>query len=258
MVEYGVVGGWDLAQAASRAGYAFAETSVRTLLAPLDPVTVFESQLSRLGASPLPYPVLHGFVPPSLPILGPEAVASALAEYATITLERAEQAGIRIIVFGSGKARRRPEGVNQGTAMQQLQEFCAMAAGKASQHGVTIALEPLCQGESNTLNTVAECARLVRTLGHPSLRLLVDTYHFLLEGDRPEDLVANLDLLCHVHIGTAPGRLAPGSESCPALPTLLGALRGGGYGGRISIEATIRRPEIELPRALKLLQEWLS
>ncbi len=50
--------------------------------------------------------------------------------------------GIGIIVFGSGGARRIPEGFDRQRAHGQLVAFCRMVGPIAREHGVIIAVEP--------------------------------------------------------------------------------------------------------------------
>jgi len=127
-----------------------------------------------------------------------------------------------------------------------------MFAPIAQRHGVVVAMEPLNRQECNVLNTVGECAAMVREVAHPGLRLLVDAYHLLRDGDSCADIAANGDLLRHVHIATIPNRLAPGAEPCDFSP-FFDALIKAGYNGRLSIEGNIPSPESVLPPALSLM-----
>ncbi|HRU06789.1 MAG TPA: sugar phosphate isomerase/epimerase family protein, partial [Candidatus Brocadiia bacterium] len=169
------------------------------------------------------------------------------------TMKRAEEAKVDVIVFGSGGARRIPEGFDAKVAHEQLVAFSGMLASLASNHGVTVVVEPLNKGSSNVLLTVAESAALVREVGHPSLRLLVDAFHFMLDDNDYESLVKNGYLLSHAHIATVPTRLPPGGEPCDFGP-FFAALAKGGYSGRISIEAKIPNPEADLAKALKVMK----
>ena len=167
---------------------------------------------------------------------------------------RAGQAGVEVIVFGSGGARQIPDGFDAREAHAQLVRFCSLVAPIARHHGVTVVVEPLNRRECNVLTTVGECAALVREVAHPGLRLLVDAFHFLRDNDSIEDLVANADLLAHVHVATTANRLAPGAEPCD-LKAFFKALARGGYNGRVSIEGSIPNPAKELPAALALLRQ---
>ncbi len=252
-MQFGVCGDPVMAAAAARASYDFAEWSVGALLKPRESSDAFRAALGQARAAGLPFPVVNCFVPGDLKITGPEVNLPALRTYVTTTCERAEQAGVEVIVFGSGGARRIPDGFDVQAAHRQLVSFASMVAPIAGDHGVVIVVEPLCRAECNVLNTVAECAALVREVAHPALRLLVDHFHWFKDGDSYKDIVAQADLLFHVHIATGVNRLTPGAEPCDLGP-FFAALAEGGYEGRVSIEARIDDPATELPAALSLMR----
>lgn len=253
MMQYGVCGAPPLAASAALAAFDFAEWSVEAILKPREPASAFLTALEEARAAKLPYPVLNCFVPGDLKITGPQVNATELQTYVTTVFERAEQAGVEVIVFGSGGARRIPEGFEPEAAHDQLVRFGAMLAPIAARHGVTVVVEPLNRQECNVLTTVRECAALVREVAHPGLRLLVDAYHLLRDNDSYDDIVAHGDLLAHVHMATVPNRLAPGAEPCAFMP-FFAALAKAGYNGRISIEGTIPDIEKDLPAALSLMR----
>lgn len=252
-MQYGVCGDPSVAACAAQAAFDFAEWSVGALLKPREPQAAFQAALAEVRAAKLPYPVLNCFVPADLKITGPQVNAAELQKYVATTCARAELAGVKVIVFGSGGARQVPQGFDQQEAHAQLVRFCAMLAPIAWQHGVTVVVEPLNRQECNVLTTVGECATLVREVAHPGLRLLVDAYHFFRDNDSYEDLVMHGDLLAHVHIATVSNRLAPGAEPCDFAP-FFAALAKAGYNGRISIEGSIPNPETALPAAIALMR----
>lgn len=251
-MQYGVCGGLDLAPVAQACGYDYLEASVGGVLKPLEPEAVFEDVLRVVAAMPLPCPALNCFVPANLKLVGPAVDLPALEAYVTTVFRRAQRAGVRTIVFGSGGARQVPEGCDRLEAWSQLVAFGRMFAPIAARHGVTVAVEPLNRRETNIVNTLAEGAALVRAINQPAVRLLVDAYHWLLEGDSADDLVAHGSLLAHVHIATVPNRLAPGVEPCDLQP-FFHALAAAGYAGRISFEGKLTDPAVVLPSALALM-----
>jgi sugar phosphate isomerase/epimerase len=133
-----------------------------------------------------------------------------------------------------------------------------MIAPIAQEHGVTVAVEPLNRKDCNILNTVSETAAVVQAVDHPAIRLLVDSYHLMLDHDRYDDIVKYGDLLAHAHIATVPNRLAPAAEDCD-LSHFFAALKQANYQGRISIESNnIPNPATVLPSALKLMRDLSS
>lgn len=256
-MQYGVCGGLPMNVSAADARYDFAEWTVASLLKPRETDEAFRAGLKEAHAARLPYPVVNCFIPGDLKITGPEVNTEALKQYVTTTFQRAEQAKVEVIVFGSGGARRVPDGFDPATARRQIVTFCTMFAPLAQRHGVTVVAEPLNRQECNIMNTVAECAALVKEVAHPAFRLLVDAYHLMRDGDSYADIVTHGALLAHVHLATVPKRLAPGAEPCDLAP-FFAALKKAGYNGRVSIEGSIPNPASELPVALEMMKRLES
>lgn len=253
-MRYGVCGGPEIAGVVADAGFEFLEMGVGKFLKPREDEAAFREMLSAARAMPIPCEACNGFVPGDLKITGPDADLAALKEYVTTACRRAGEAGVRTIVFGSGGARQIPDGFGREEAHGQLVAFCRMLGPIAEEHAVTIAVEPLNSHDCNVLTSVGEAAVLVRETDHPAIRLLVDAYHWGVDNDSAEDIVANGSLLAHVHIAT-PARRAPGAEECDFGP-FFDALKRSGYDGRVSIEAGLSDPARDLPRALETLQAF--
>jgi sugar phosphate isomerase/epimerase len=251
---WGVCGDPAMARIARQAGYDYFEWSVGGLLHPREEESVFQAALAQVKEVNLPCPALNVFVPGDLKITGPEANLEALERYVSTALYRAEIAGVETIVFGSGGARRIPDGCDRAVAHRQLVNFCQMLGPIACQHGVTIVIEPLNVGETNVLNTVGEGGDLAREVNHPNIRLLVDGYHWGKDHDTAEGILKNAPLLRHAHIATAEGRRPPHvGDECG---DFLQVLKSAGYQGRVSIEGNIEHPAEELPAAFEILQKW--
>lgn len=104
------------------------------------------------------------------------------------------------IVFGSLQGRRSDEPDKQiGEA--RIRDALAEIGERATQAGVTLAFEPVNHMEVGFHNTLAEAERLVRKLGLPGVKLMVDTFHMNIEeADMTEPLARVADLLSHVHL----------------------------------------------------------
>lgn len=253
-MQFGVCGGSELAPVAAEAGFDYLEGSVAGCLKPREPDAVFEAELSALRALALPMKAVNSFLPGDLKISGPEAVPEAARAYACTALRRAAQAGIETIVFGSGGARRCPEGWDPGRAFEQVAAFLRGIAPVAESCGVTLVVEPLRSKECNLVTTVARGAELARAAGSSHVRLLVDGFHWAMEQDSGADIAANGALLRHAHLATLPNRLAPGGEDYDFGP-FFRALRRAGYDGRVSIEGRFEPTTAVLARALALLRQ---
>lgn len=252
-MQFGVCGGPELARLARDAGYDYFEWSVGALLCPREDERVFATALAQARAVGLPFPTANVFIPADLKITGPAIDEPALHAYAATALRRAQAASLELIVFGSGAARRVPDGFDRARAWQQLIRFGRWLAGEAAARGLTIAVEPLNTGETNILNTAEEGAALVREVNHPAFRLLVDGYHWAVDHNSPAGITANAGLIAHAHVAAAEGRVAP-HPGDPCAP-FFAALRQAGYQGRVSFEGNLHDPAVELQRALAIMRQ---
>jgi sugar phosphate isomerase/epimerase len=241
MFRIGCCGEIDADGALQAAGFDFCEVNVQTCLVPLAAEAAFVPRLEAMLASKLPCEAANCFLPGHLKATGPEVDLGRLLAYAGTACERARRAGIGLIVFGSGGARQVPTGFPMVRALEQLAEFARRLGPLAAASGVTVVMEHLAAGECNILNTVPECARIVAAANHPNVRLLADSYHWLMEHETPATLIPLVPQIAHVHLATAPARVEPGAEPCDFMP-FLRALRRGGYGGAWSIECLWRHP----------------
>ncbi len=254
-MRYGVCVDPQMASAVAAAGFDFIELNVQGHLKTMEEEPAFSAELARIKAAPLPAIAANSFVPGNLKITGPEPASDAALEaYARRTFKRAHAAGVATVVFGSGGARAIPDGFDRGQAWEQLVRFGKMLGPVAEKYGVTVVVEPLnkTRGECNVLTSVGESAQYVKDVDHPSMMLLVDGYHWGLDNDSYDDLVANAYLLRHVHIATVEHRLPPGFEPSD-FSSFFRALKAGGYDGPISIEAKWDNVEEQAEHAYAVL-----
>ena len=180
--------------------------------------------------------------------------AKRLERYMKTALQRAEQVGIRVIVFGSGSARACPPDYSRADAVQQIREHLSQWSEWAQDHGVQIVLEPLRYEETNTLNTVTEAGKLVATIDRPGARLLADVYHMACNNESPEDILPWSSLLSHIHVAEKQERAAPGRHGEDFRP-YFAALHQAGYDRRISIECNWQNLATEVGPAIQTLRE---
>lgn len=252
-MRFGVCAGLEAAGVFRDAGYRFLELNVQRDLMPDAPAGAFEPQAERIRSSELPCEAANCFLPADCRLTGPDVDEAGLRRYAATALERAATVGIRTVVFGSGGARRIPDGFSRERAGAQLRSFGAWLGERAGEQGVTVVVEPLNRLECNVLNTLAESAAYVRAVGSPNLQLLADAFHWSREAESADAVVQAGPLLRHVHIATYSARRAPGAEPCDFEP-FFAALREGGYDGRVSIEGRWEDPRREAAAALDAMR----
>jgi D-psicose/D-tagatose/L-ribulose 3-epimerase len=115
-------------------------------------------------------------------------------------------------------------------------EYLREVAPYAEERGVTIVLEYLNRFEMYLTNTAADLAALVREVGHPSVRMMYDTFHAHIEEKDPRSaLQACKDVLVHVHLSEN-DRSTPGAGQVEWEETFA-ALKEIDYDGWVVIEA---------------------
>ena len=160
-----------------------------------------------------------------------------LKDYCDKTFYKLAELGIKLAVFGSGKAKHVPDGFDRQKAWEQLYELGTLLSDEAKQYGQTVVVEPLRFEEVNIVNTVVEGAEYCRVVGRDNFKLLVDFYHFNSNGEDWATLEQNKDLLCHTHIATPVKRSRPQTEEEWAFfARCMSALKNIGYTGRMSFE----------------------
>ena len=192
-------------------------------------------------------------LPGELRVVGEQVDLARLDAYFGLTFARAQRLGAKVIVFGSGDARRVPEGFRFADAWRQLAQLLRMVDAHAARHGLRVALEPLCRDECNILNSVAEAIALSSLVQLDRVGVLGDTYHMALVGEPLEAFAhAGPDLL-HVHMANPVGRRYPLPGDGQDYAALFSALRCAGYDGRVSIEARTDDPVADAAAAFSLL-----
>ncbi|RME63297.1 MAG: sugar phosphate isomerase/epimerase, partial [Caldilineae bacterium] len=196
-MQFGVCTGIENAGAAANAGFDFVECTVRSLRPEEDEFGPIQAQYA---AAPLPTPVFNVFVPGTIKLTGPQVEWPTVQDYVERSLARVAAVGGRQVVFGSGGARRVPEGFPRAEAEEQLVRFLRLTGDAAAAHGITIVIEPLNRRESNIINSVPEGVELAKRADHPNIQVLADLYHMMMDGEPLENVVTCGAWLKHIHV----------------------------------------------------------
>jgi len=244
----------DMLAAAKCAGFAYAELNISAVAAMED--DAFEALLVQVKSVGLPVEAMNVLLPGGITLLGAEATAAVeLDAYLERAFARAEALGASTVVFGSGRARRRPEGMQEEEAQAALVPIARRMGDAAARHKLTIVVEPLNTKETNTINSIAEGAALVAGIAHTNVRLLADYYHMAVEKESMEAIKRlPAGTLCHAHIARGEGRTFPLSAAEDDYEGFFAALKSVGYDGRVSIEGGTQDFEQDAPRALAFLK----
>ena len=213
-------------------GYDFAELTVGALANLSE--DEYDSVVHELRRSPIPVPIYNSFVPATIPLTGLDVSRQTIEAYLDKSTHRIANAGGRMIIFGSGAARKAPDGFPIETAMEQIQSFLHMCEIRANSLGITIAIEPLNRQETNVINSVDEAVELTRTLGLPHIKVLADSYHMFVENESYNVIDDAAPWLAHVHISDRdriyPGRLTEESRISGGINGPLAGAAGTGGG----------------------------
>jgi len=152
--------------------------------------------------------------------------------------------GGTIIVHGS-PAQRRLEPGQETESYRCGVECWAAIARDAEAAGVTYCIEPLHQPDANFVNTVEEAATIVRQIGSPAVRTMIDcSAASIWEKQSVPDLIRQWmpsGLIAHMHFNDT-NRRGPGDGALKIAP-IVAALRETGYAGNASIEPFIYIPD---------------
>jgi sugar phosphate isomerase/epimerase len=236
MPQFGICVPVEQSANAQAAGWDFVEESVQGLLKGLVSDADWDGP-ARIKSAALPVRAANMLVPAALKITGNDVDPAKLRDYIATVMRRAHQLGLSVLVFGSAGARNVPEGFDRNKAREQIVDFLKMAAPLAGENRVTLVVEPLNRGESNIINGIAEAMEYVRSVNHPNLAALVDSFHHWLDNEPLEDVKKNIAHIAHVHVADKDGRVAPGESGTSDYRTFFAVLKSAGYGGMISVEA---------------------
>ena len=157
-----------------------------------------------------------------------------------LMIRQAAVLGVRRLVFGSPKQRRRGS-LSVSSAYHHAAVFFRQVGDEAAQHGCVLCLEPNAKEYgSDWLETHRETAELVELIAHPSIRLQADTGALEMTGEDPQILQHLAPLVGHAHISCASlraiGEMSVDSAWHIMTSSALTALHNGGYRGCVSLE----------------------
>jgi sugar phosphate isomerase/epimerase len=217
-------------------GYQYLVESVGKLVSPK---TVTEDQflinLSHIKKLQVPLYAFNIFIPGELKVVGPDVNEQAVLDYVRSVFERTRQANVSRIIWGSGGSRRVPDGFAESKAKEQFVSIAKKIAKLASEYNITLALENLNSTETNFITTLDEALNIVKAVDHKNLRLCVDVYHMLKEGELPSVIEKAKGYVIYCEVAEKEGRTPPGVQGEDFRP-YFAALKKIGYSDRIMIE----------------------
>ena len=163
----------------------------------------------------------------------------AVRAYSESALAKAARLGTKILVIGSGGARRIPDGCSVEDAEKNFKAVLNTVADVAAAHGIRIAVEPLNRKECNFINTLANAAKMCEELGRDNVGCVLDLYHFYMSGEDMSDIEKYGKHIIHVHIARMnEDRGTPTLADADWVTNAVFALDRVGYSGRMSLESS--------------------
>lgn len=234
-------------------GYDYVESAFEMLADPKndEKYDAFQAELKNNGFSCLS---VNCFIPSALKITGPDVDEQALKDYIERGMKRGAALGVKKVVFGSGGARKRPEGFSYETAVRQIFSFLTdIVSPIAEKYGILLVIEPLRSGDTNMIESLREGAVIAAAVNRPNIRLLVDLYHAYYSGDTNEHIRSMTTLLRHAHIAEPEKRVYPAPGDAYPYADFISALKAAGC-DTCSVEARCSDFEKEAADAIRVLR----
>lgn len=196
----------------------------------------------------------NSFIPSQYPIISDRKGTAELYAYAENTIRRLSRLGVKILVFGSGKARSIPLDANRATGEKQIDDFLRFCDPILEKYALTLVIEPLNRRETNWVRNLCEGAEKVRQLGLSHIRLLADGFHMACEEESVDVLEKNKDILLHAHLAAAPDRVWPGKHGGIYESGFLHTLKKINYSGCVTVECGFTDFTSEAASALSFIR----
>lgn len=239
-------------ETAESMGFDYIEPSV-SIIAQMDDQT-FEESCGIADKSPIKCEIFNVLFPKGIALTGQNVCVEEIEKYLKNGFARIKRLGARIVVFGSGGARRFPDEWGHKKANKQLVEITRVIGDIAGMFDITIAVEPLNRNETNIINSVEEGIEFVNMVNHSRIMLLADFYHMRREEESMDVLLEAAPLIKHIHIANSNGRTFPLDYCEDIYEEFFMKLKAIHYNERISIEAKTQDFMSDGPKALELLR----
>ncbi|MCL1858105.1 MAG: sugar phosphate isomerase/epimerase [Oscillospiraceae bacterium] len=226
-------------------GFDYIETSLAPLYtAAKSEITDF---LSALGDNNIKCGAVNVLFPGDISLTGDNTDQNKIKSYISEVFEKTKDFGFKSVVFGSGGARKVPNGFDRQKATGQIiQVIYDYLIPAAEAYNFTLAIEELNKTETNILNSVGEVEYIINQINNPRVKLLADLYHIALENDDVAELSQKGGILEHCHIANPYNnrfypQITDSEESINLYKKFFGSLKSAGYNKKISIEGAVGR-----------------
>ncbi|MBR5295030.1 MAG: sugar phosphate isomerase/epimerase [Clostridia bacterium] len=186
-------------------------------------------------------------------MMGDDIDLSVVEEATLKNLAVAEKFGMKIVVIGSGGARKIPEGYPVEKAKERFASVVRACADICQTKGMKVVIEPLRRSETNFINTALDGLEMKNYIDHPAVGCLVDFFHLYTNEENYDDVKKLGNNLIHAHFARPnPDRLPPKAEDEKTVQNWLQILKDINYDARLVLECSWRNA---LPDVLGALNE---
>ncbi len=194
-------------------GYRYLVESTNKILSPRNvSEKQFEEYLQSIKKLRVPLFACNLFIPGDLKVVGHQVDELAVLKYVEVVLQRAQKANLKMIIWGSGGSRGIPDGFDHTKAKEQFVTIAKKIGALAATYNITLALESLNRTECNFINTVQEALEIVKAIDHKNIRLCVDLYHMVKEGETAEIIGSAKGYVVYCEVAEKEGRTPPGVQ----------------------------------------------
>lgn len=254
--EIGIAQSLEYDSLLAASGYKYLVESVGKLFSPINVTDEqFKKNILRIRQSKVQLYALNIFMPGDLKLVGPAVDEPAILTYCEKVFQRCQLANVHLIVWGSGGARRIPDGFDRAKSKEQFVSIARKVARLAKKYQIRLALENLNRTETNFINTAAEAWEIVKLVNHSNFKLCADFYHMLREDEGPAILEKAGKDLIHCDIAEKNNRNAPLRED---FTPYLQALKKIKYSEKIIIECRWENLEEQALPSLLYLQKQVT
>ena len=251
-MRLGIAGGFQKIEENRKLGFDYVEVGVGNV------AKLSESEFAEFAArndeATVKVEAASSMLPGSLPVVGPNVDLGAVEAYLDLAFSRLSRLGVGPVVFGSGGARKIPEGFDRAEAQHQLIVAGRLMAKKAEEYGLVVTLEPLFAKGTNTINSQREGIQLVEDVDRPHFMLLADLFHMAYANECRDAIRACGSMLKHAHM---PNPAGPFLENFPGIywEDFFAGLADIGYTGRLSLEDNAGDGDTMFPQGLVRMRE---
>jgi sugar phosphate isomerase/epimerase len=256
--EIGIVQDLEQDSLLQASGYRFLSESIAKCFSPKNVSDQqFRRMLYTIKRLKTKLVACNFFIPGELKLVGPDVHEAAILSYAEVVFQRSREAGLKLIIWGSGGARRVPDGFDPVKAKKQFIAIARTVSALAKEYDLVLALESINHTETNFINTLEEAYETLREVDHPNFRLSADIYHMLKENEPPAVIEKAGAYLVHCEIAEKENRTPPGTQG-DDFRGYLTALKKIHYKGKIMMECRWGNLARQAAPAKRYLQQQID